>query len=112
MRIHLLRSRVTQQQLDEMLEALGFYVKLAVDIERGILAGGGVLHADGEALLLDDGSQQEHVWGADWVPSTKQLRYEALINIRPHQSNPSMSILDSSIRERIAEIVQSLLGDS
>ncbi|MFQ5907185.1 MAG: DUF5674 family protein, partial [bacterium] len=52
MRIHLLRSRVTQQQLDEMLEALGFYVKLAVDIERGILAGGGVLHADGEALLL------------------------------------------------------------
>jgi len=29
-----------------MLQTLGTYVKLAVDIRRGILAGGGTLHAD------------------------------------------------------------------
>jgi hypothetical protein len=58
-KIHLLYSRVTKHQLEEMLEALANYVKLAVDIQRGILAGGGVLHADCEALLLDEGSQQE-----------------------------------------------------
>jgi hypothetical protein len=107
--IHLLHSCATKQQLDEMLEALGVYVKLAVDIRRGILAGGGTLHADCEAVLLDEGSRQEDIWGADWIPSTQQVRYEALINIRPRQNNPAMEILDLTIRERVSEIVQHLL---
>jgi hypothetical protein len=108
--IHLLHSCATKRQLDEMLETLGVYIKLAVDIRRGILAGGGALHADCEAMLLEKGSQQDDIWGADWIPSTQQILYEALINIRPKQNNPSMKILDPSIRNRIAEIVQSLLG--
>lgn len=110
MNIHLLRSRATKQQVDEMLEALGGYIKLAVDIHQGIVVGGGVLHADCEAVLLDEGSQREDIWGADWIPSTQQIRFEALINIRPHQSNPAMEILNASIRERIAEAVKRLLG--
>lgn len=44
--IHIIRTHATRQQIDEMLESLGTYIKLAVDIERGILAGGGALHAD------------------------------------------------------------------
>jgi hypothetical protein len=107
--IHLLRSRATKQQVDEMLEILGVYIKLAVDIQRGVLAGGGGLHADCEAVLLEDGSQQEDVWGADWIPSTQQVRYEALINIRPHQNNPSMDILDITIRDRVTKITKNLL---
>jgi hypothetical protein len=107
--IHLLRSRATPNQLNEMLEALGVYIKLAVDVQRGLLAGGGVLHADCEAVLLDDDSRQEDIWGADWIPSTQQVRYEALLNIRPRQNNPAMEILDPSIRDRVAEIVRSLL---
>jgi hypothetical protein len=108
--IHLLHSRATKKQIDEMLETLGVYIKLAVDIRRGILAGGGALHADCEAVLLEEGSQQEDIWGADWIPSTQQILYEALINIRPKQNNPSMKILDPFIRNRITEIVQSILG--
>ncbi len=108
--IHILRSQATKKQLNEMLEALGVYVKLAVDTRRGILAGGGALHADCEAALIDEGSRQEDIWGADWIPSTQQIHYEALINIRPHQNNPSMAILDPSLCSRINEIVQRLLG--
>jgi len=107
--IHLLHSRATKKQIDEMLETLGVYIKLAVDIRRGILAGGGALHADCEAVLLEEGSQQDDIWGADWIPSTQQILYEALINIRPKQNNPSMKILDPFIRNRITEIVQSIL---
>lgn len=59
--IHIIRSQATLQQLNEMLEALGGYIKLAVDIRRGILAGGGVLHADCESASLEDGSQQENI---------------------------------------------------
>jgi hypothetical protein len=93
-----------------MLETLGVYIKLAVDIKRGILAGGGTLHADCEAALLEEGSRQDDIWGADWIPSTQQILYEVLINIRPKQNNPSMKILDPSIRHRITEIVRNLLG--
>jgi len=108
--IHILQSRATKQQLDEMLETLGVYVKLAVDIRQGFLAGGGALHADCEAALIEEGSRQEDVWGADWIPSSQQIRYEALINIRPHQNNPSMTVLDPSICSQIKEIIQRLLG--
>jgi hypothetical protein len=108
--IHVLRSRATAQQLAEMLDELGVYVKLAVDIQRRILAGGGALHADCEAALLADGSQQEEVWGADWIPATQQIRYEALINIRPRQNNLAMTIQDPAIRDRVDEIVKRLLG--
>jgi len=108
--IHLLRSPASREQLAEMLEALDAYVKLAVDIRRGIAAGGGVLHADCEAVLLEDGSQQEDVWGADWIPTTRQVRFEALINIRPRQNNPAMEILNPSVRERVEEIVARLMG--
>lgn len=108
--IHLIGSHASQQQIEEMLETLGTYIKLAVDIRRGVLAGGGALHADCEAVLLEDGSRQEDVWGADWIPGAQQVTFESLINIRPRQNNPSLEILDSGIRERVAEIVKPLLG--
>jgi hypothetical protein len=56
-----------------MLQALGTYIKLAVDIRRGILAGGGVMHADCEVALLEDGSQQEDVWGERVAAIVHQL---------------------------------------
>ena len=109
--IHLVREHATPQQLTEMLEVLEVYIKLAVDIRRGILAGGGTLHADCEAVLLEDGSRQKDIWGADWFPATQQVTFEALINIRPRQKNPSMVILDPGIRERVEDVVHRLLGD-
>lgn len=109
--IHIITSRASKQQLEGMLQALGTYIKLAVDIQRGTLAGGGVLHADCEAVLLEDGSHQEDIWGADWNPAAQQVIFESLINIRPRQHNPSMEILDPTNRVRVAAIVRQLLGD-
>lgn len=109
--IHIIRERATQQQMDEMLQTLKAYIKLAVDIQRGILAGGGSMHADCEEKLLEDGSRQEDIWGADWAPDTQEVKYESLINIRPRQKNPSGDILDPQIREKVAQIATRLLGD-
>ena len=108
--IHIIRDHATPEQMKEMLQMLETYVKLAVDIERGILAGGGAMHADCESVLLDDRSQQEFVWGADWDPTAQQVTFESLINIRPRQNNPSMEILDLNIQERVSEITRRLLG--
>jgi hypothetical protein len=109
--IYIIRDKATPEQIKDMLEMLQTYIKLAVDIDRRILAGGGAMHADCESVLLDDGSQQESIWGADWDPSAQQVTFESLINIRPRQNNPSMEILDSSIQEKVAEITARLLGD-
>lgn len=108
--VHLLRAKATPGQLAEMLETLGGYIKLAVDIEKEIAAGGGPLHADCEAVLLDAGSRQADIWGADWIPSSQEVRYEALINIRPSQNNLSMTIQDPAVRVRVRKVVESLLG--
>lgn len=110
--IHVIRTRATPQQVVEMQETLETYIKLAVDIRRGVLAGGGIMHADCEAMLLEDGSQQDDVWGADWDPSAQQVTFEALINIRPRQNNPSMEILAEDTRDAVSRVVRNLLGEA
>jgi hypothetical protein len=64
------------------------------------------MRAECEAMLLEDGSQQTDVWGADWSPKTKKVRFESLINIRPRQKNRSMSIEDQALRATIEQIVR------
>ncbi len=109
MKIHLLKEKATAAQISEMLESLENYIKLAVDVERGILAGGGILHADCEAVLLENGSRQEDVWGADWLPFTQEVTFESLINIRPRQANFGLEIEDENLREKIEIIVRKLM---
>lgn len=108
--IYIIRESATAAQIQAMLEDLGAYIKLAVDIDREILAGGGTLHADCEAVLLEDGSQQKFIWGADWLPETQEVTFESLINIRPRQNNRSMEIQDPDIRAQVTAITQRLLG--
>jgi hypothetical protein len=107
--IHIIRRRASPKQMKEMLQAIGTYVKLAVDVRHEILAGGGALHADCESVLLEDGSEQSDIWGADWNPVAQEVTFEALINIRPRQGNRKMEIQDPVLREKIERIVRELL---
>ena len=92
-----------------MLEELDPIIKLAVDIRCNILTGGGQMHADCEAALIEDGSHQEDIWGANWIPATQTIEYEALINIRPNQKNYSMTIQDPGIKQQVENTVRQLL---
>jgi len=88
-------------------------VKYVVDVERGVAAVGGELHADAEALLLEDGSSQEHLWGANYYPGRGPdgcIEYTSLINIRPSQGNPSMVVLDEGVQARVRDITFRLIG--
>ena len=109
--IRIIRAKATGEQIQEMLEALETYIKLAVDIRKRVVAGGGELHADCEAALLEDGSQQADLWGADWIPASHEVRFESLINIRPKQGNRSIGISDPALRATIEEIVREQLSD-
>lgn len=83
--IHLLQEPATPDQITEMLQANLFYIKTVVDIRRQILAGGGEMHSDCEAVLLDNGSRQDDVWGASWNSVSHEIFYESMVNLRPRQ---------------------------
>ncbi|ACC85085.1 DUF5674 family protein [Nostoc punctiforme] len=106
--ILLLRERATPEQLELMLRSHKFYIKTAVDIERRVLVGGGGLHVDCEEKLLDDGSRQQDIWAASFMPITGKIIYESMVNLRPRQ-NRSMELLDPNIRERVAQLINEFL---
>ena len=89
-------------------------VKYVVDIERRVAAVGGELHADAEQLLLDSGSRQSNLWGANYYPGRGRdacIEYTSLINIRPAQGNRSMEIQDPAVRERVRELTFARIGE-
>lgn len=108
--VHIVSGKTTRQQMNDMLGELKTYVKLAVDVRRRIVAGGGVLHADCEAALLEEGSEQADIWGADWYPSSGEVRFESLINIRPKQGNRSLTISDPALCATIEAIARERLS--
>jgi hypothetical protein len=107
--IEIIRVRATPEQIEQMLLELKFYIKVAVDIKRRILAGGGEMHFYCEQVLLEDGSQQEDIWAASFRPDTQLIIYESMVNLRPRQ-NRSMEIMDVKIKEIVAEIIMEFLG--
>src|SRR5262245_40584178 len=102
---------------NELARLVGRYfenmVKYVVDIERRVAAVGGELHADAEQVLLQNGSRQPDLWGANYYPGKGPdgcIEYTSLINIRPAQGNRSMLIADPAIRERVRDITSALIG--
>ena len=108
--IYLLKKLATSNQLQEMLQEYDGMVKIVVDIRRRLLTGGGAMHADCESLLLEDGSEQDDLWGANWYPAEQRIAFESLINIRPRLGNRSILIQDETIRQQVEEISRTLLG--
>src|SRR5437667_1320056 len=89
-------------------------VKYVADVTRGVIAVGGELHADAEQLLLEAGSRQTDLWGANYYPGRGReecIEFTALINIRPAQGNRSMEVQDPALRERIRNLTFALVGE-
>ena len=108
--IYILRSKVTAEQVSEMLKEYESMIKIVVDIRRRILAGGGEMHSDCESVLLDDGSEQDDLWGANWFPAEQRIAFESLINIRPRLGNRNILIQNEEIRKPVESITREILG--
>ena len=107
--ILIIRKRATKEEIKKMAEDFDGYIKVVVDIEREILAGGGKIHADAEQMLFKDGSKQDYLWGGGYDLETKEIDYNSMINIRPGQQNFSRDIMSQVIRKDFDAIVKKLL---
>lgn len=105
----IIRSKASAKTLKDISEHFKGYIKVVVDIERGILAAGADRHSDEEKILLENGSNQKNLWGGGLDAETKEIDYNSIINLRPNQENPSRDVLSREIRKKIDTIVRKLL---
>jgi Protein of unknown function (DUF5674) len=106
----------TQQSLQELWQnkeaEFTELMKIVVDVSRQILAIDADMHADLEEILLEDGSKQKDLWGANIYPAKDgedYLEYTSFINIRPSDNNKDMEVIDPEIRNAIKQIVNNLI---
>lgn len=114
MDIIIIRDAVTRHELNEMAkQQFGDMVKAVVDVEQGIMAIGGELHSDEEAMLLDQGSVQKNLWGINLYPerpASELIEFDSMINVRPSGGNRSRYVENTEIRNTITIIVNRLVG--
>ena len=64
----IVRDKISIEELKKLTEGMfGDFVKAVVDVEKKIMAVGGELHADEEALLIKNGSEQTNLWGLIFI---------------------------------------------
>lgn len=111
--IVLLTKKISPAKLNDLTaELFNSFVKIVADVDREILAVGGEMHADAEQLLLENGSKQSNLWGANFYPyESLELRIEftSFINVRPRDGNTSMIVEDEDIKTKIKNICNNLL---
>jgi hypothetical protein len=70
------------------------------------------LHADEEALLIENGSNHSDLWGINLYPELTGpdfIEYDSMINLRPSQGNRSRGVEDPEVRDHIQKIVRNLV---
>ncbi len=105
----IITKTLTSAELKQLAAALfGNMVKAVVDVEKEIIAVDAELHSDLEALLLENESKQNNLWGINLYPELSGkdfVEFDSMINMRPSQGNSSRSVNDEKTRQKIYEIV-------
>ncbi|MFO7951575.1 MAG: DUF5674 family protein [Bacillota bacterium] len=110
----LVDQSITSQELKEMsTNMFDGLVKAVVDIEREVMVVDAEMHADQEDYLLEDGSEQNNLWGINIYPDLEGtenwIEFDSMINLRPLQNNRSRDVESPEIREKIQAIVEKLV---
>jgi hypothetical protein len=90
-------------------DTFGDLVKAVVDVRLGLVAIDAELHSDLEALLIENGSRQNDLWGINFYPYLEGedfVEFDSMINMRPSRGNMSMGVEDAVIRKEIVGIVE------
>jgi len=114
MEVKIIKSSINKKELiDITKEQFGDLVKAVVDIEQGIMAVGGEMHADEEVILMEqESSKREHTWGINLYPEKSGeefIEFDSIINIKPSYGNRLRDVENLKIREQIKIIVNKLI---
>jgi hypothetical protein len=114
--LRIVREPIRRADLAQIAaQQFGDVVKAVVDVVRRVMAVGGELHSDEEAMLLDDGSHQADLWGINLYVEERApdwIEYDSVINLRPTQGNRSRGVDDAQVREEIRRVVSALVVDA
>ena len=96
----------TLEEIEKLKEQFDVYIKTVIDVKEKICSAGCDRHVDSEKILLEQGSNQENLWGGGMDLETKIVDFNSFINIRPNQNNPSNEIQDQLLREKYEKLTR------
>lgn len=114
MDVTIIKDSISRAELKKMAsERYGTLVKAVVDVEKGIMALGGELHADEETALIEkENSSREYTWGINLYPDKEEdewIEFDSMVNIKPSLGNRSRDVEDPETREKIKMIINRLV---
>ncbi len=115
MEIKIVKDSMSRKELiDIAKEQFGDLVKAVVDVEQGMMAIGGELHADEEVALIEqEASKREHTWGINLYPEKigeDWIEFDSVINLKPSYGNRSRGVDNPEIEKKIRNIVEKLVS--
>ena len=88
-------------------------VKAVVDVKTREIVVDADLHSDEEMFFLENGSNQEDLWGINLWPdkygTDEFVEFDSMINLRPRQNNRSRSVQNAQTCILILEIVNEVV---
>ena len=114
MAVKIIKNPLTRFELRQIAkERFGDLVKVAIDVEREIIALGGELHVDEEVVLIEqEKSKSENIWGINLYPDKEGkdfIEYDSMINIKPSFGNRTRGVYNTEIKRKIEKIVNKLI---
>ena len=114
MPMQIVSAPITRDELRRIAgQQFGDFVKAVADVQGGVMAIGAELHADEEALLLEQGARQADLWGINLYPdraNDELIEFDSMINVRPAQGNRSRGVDDAAVQALIQAIVGRLVA--
>lgn len=106
----IVQNKISVQELEQMAEKMfEKLVKAVIDVDQELMVVDASFHADQEFLLLENGSQQESLWGINLYPAKfgKEdfIVFDSMINQRPSWGNRTRGVDDPKIQQKIRAIV-------
>lgn len=96
----------TKEEIEKLKEQFDFYIKTVIDIKRKVCSAGCDKHFESEQVLLQQGSEQEDIWGGGIDLETKEIDFNSFINIRPSNNNTSNEIQNEELRKKYKELTE------
>jgi len=114
MKVQIIKEPISRAGLGQIAkEGFGDMVKVAIDIEKGIMAIGGELHMDElESLLEKENSLHQNIWGVNLYPEKSGndfVEFDSMINLKPAFGNRTRGVGDAEIQKKIIEIISNLI---